>query len=93
MSDGLSKLEENLLLLLEKQEMYGAQLINSYAEAGKSLGPGSLYPTMDRLENQGFVTSQWGDESKGARRKYYQITQQGHEALKEEREFRARLGS
>ena len=43
----------------------------------------SLYTSLKRLESQGFVESYWGNESQGARRKYYHITTGGQKELAE----------
>jgi DNA-binding PadR family transcriptional regulator len=32
---------------------------------------------LKRLENDGFITSYWGDETQGGRRRYYHITPNG----------------
>ncbi|MDR1961123.1 MAG: PadR family transcriptional regulator [Gracilibacteraceae bacterium] len=36
-----------------------------------------------RLEKDGFITSYWGDEMQGARRKYYHITDKGRELYRQ----------
>lgn len=43
----------------------------------------TLYTTVRRLEKQGYVTSYWGEESAGARRRYYSITEKGRTYLKQ----------
>ena len=46
----------------------------------------TLYTTVRRLEKQGYATSYWGEESAGARRRYYSITDRGgriHERRRE----------
>ena len=37
----------------------------------------TLYTTFRRLEESGSITSYWGDENSGARRRYYSITPEG----------------
>ena len=39
----------------------------------------TLYTAFRRLEKQGYIRSYWGDESMGARRRYYSITGAGKE--------------
>lgn len=46
----------------------------------------SLYTALRRLEKGGFITSYWGDETLGGRRKYYRITQKGLERYLRDRE-------
>ena len=38
---------------------------------------GTLYTAFRRLEQAGYIRSYWGDESAGARRRYYAITEGG----------------
>lgn len=42
----------------------------------------TLYTAVRRLEKQGDATSYWGEQSAGARRRYYSITEQGREHLR-----------
>ena len=37
----------------------------------------TLYTAFRRLEGEGLITSYWGDEATGTRRRYYKITDQG----------------
>ncbi len=54
---------------------------------------GSLYTTIDRMEQKGFVTSRLGaagQERGGNRRKYFKLTGMGRQALQEyERSIRS----
>ena len=45
---------------------------------------GSLYPALDRLQRQGWVTSAWGETPKKRRARYYTITDSGRARLGEE---------
>ena len=40
----------------------------------------TLYTAFKRLEEAGYISSYWGDETTGARRKYYTITPLGRQA-------------
>ena len=40
----------------------------------------TLYTAFRRLESAGHISSYWGDETTGARRRYYSITDSGREA-------------
>ena len=40
----------------------------------------TLYTAFKRLEESGYISSYWGDETTGARRKYYTITPLGRQA-------------
>jgi PadR family transcriptional regulator PadR len=38
-----------------------------------------MYSSLKRLEKDVHITSYWGDESQGGRRRYYHITRSGRE--------------
>lgn len=42
---------------------------------------GSLYPALERLERQGWVTSKWMQSPTGRRARYYTITASGQKQL------------
>lgn len=42
----------------------------------------TMYSSLKRLEKDGQITSYWGDETQGSRRKYYCITQEGNKLYK-----------
>ncbi len=76
-----------VLKLLEKEEKYGYQIINELKEMSNSrflLKEGTLYPILYRLEDDKFVESKWSEAvGKKVPRKYYVITKEGREALRE----------
>jgi transcriptional regulator len=43
--------------------------------------PGSLFPALHRLEEQGWLTSVWGESENRRRAKYYRITAAGRRQL------------
>jgi PadR family transcriptional regulator, regulatory protein PadR len=49
---------------------------------------GSLYPALHRIEQQGWISSQWGLTETGRKAKYYRLTATGRKQLqKSEEEF------
>lgn len=61
---------------------YGYSLVQRLGERGFEIEPGTLYPMLRRLEEQGLLESLWDVE--GARpRKYYRQTEAGAEALRQ----------
>ncbi len=81
-------LEFIILLVLEKNECYGYELIKKI----KSLidieaSEGTVYPILNRLKNLGLVTSRWEHRETGVPRKYYSITDQGKKMLTEMKTF------
>ncbi len=53
--------------------------------------PGSLFPALHRLEQEGYVTAAWGPTDAGRRGKYYQLTAAGRKQLAAERRNWARI--
>lgn len=45
---------------------------------------GALYHALHRMEDRGWLTSDWGVSGKGRRAKYYALTKAGRNALAEE---------
>ena len=69
-----------ILKLLLKSDKYGyeiGKLISSASEGEFELKEASMYSSLKRLEKDGYIVSYWGDETQGARRKYYKITGDG----------------
>ena len=69
-----------ILRCLMDGDSYGYDLNSSISKkSGQQyeLKEATLYTTVRRLEKQGDVTSYWGNESAGARRRYYSITEEG----------------
>jgi transcriptional regulator len=61
-----------------------AQHIEKLSEAVLQVEQGSLYPALERLQRQGFVTSKWGVTPTGRRARYYTITASGRKQLGDE---------
>ena len=69
-----------ILKILKDGDNYGYEIMKAVSlESGDEyeLKEPSLYTSLKRLEKQGHITSYWGDESQGGRRKYYRITDSG----------------
>jgi transcriptional regulator len=49
-----------------------------------SINYGTLYPALVRLEQEGYVSSEWGTSDNNRRAKYYELTRAGHKRLAEE---------
>lgn len=76
-----------ILSLLHSKDMYGyklAKLVREKSEEQFELKEGTLYLSLKRLEKNKWIESYWGDEQgPGGRRKYYKITTQGENILKD----------
>jgi transcriptional regulator len=65
---------------------YGiAQRIQQISEDILQLNQGTLYPAMLRLEQRGWVRSDWGISDNKRRARFYSLTRAGRKQLDEER--------
>lgn len=53
--------------------------------------PGSLFPALHRMEEQGWLASSWGESENNRRAKYYQLTRKGRRQLQSEAERWGRI--
>jgi transcriptional regulator len=53
--------------------------------------PGSLFPALHRLEQEGFISGDWSTTPEGHRAKYYRITAAGQRQLATEKKNWARI--
>lgn len=83
-------IESIILSTLKEEELYGYDILKRIKDISKSsfeIKEGTLYVVLKRLENNGLVSSYWGDEqSGGGRRRYFRITNDGIEYLKHKKE-------
>jgi transcriptional regulator len=47
---------------------------------------GSLYPALHRMEQEGWIASEWGLSENNRRARFYRLTTQGRKQLRNERE-------
>ena len=88
-SDGLLPDTLDLLLLkaisLDRLHGYGVLLrIQQISGDAFNLRQGSLYPALERLEQQRLIKSEWGESKKGRPAKYYRLTLAGRRQLNAE---------
>ncbi len=75
-----------ILKLLLDGDKYGyeiSKLIQTNSRDGYELKEATMYSSLKRLEADGGITSYWGDETQGGRRRYYRITQRGKQVYSE----------
>lgn len=58
-----------------------AHAIEQTSENALEIEQGSLYPALHRLEDRGWVTSEWGVSENNRKAKYYRLTQKGRKEL------------
>jgi PadR family transcriptional regulator PadR len=80
----LGHIDTIILRLLRDGDSYGFELQSRILEmTGERYGikETTLYSNIKRLETAGFLDPYWGDETQGARRRYYRITKAGRKEL------------
>jgi PadR family transcriptional regulator PadR len=61
-----------------------ARRIEQITHGAFQVKPGSLFPALYRLEENGWLTAEWGDSESKRRAKYYRLTRSGRKQLKAE---------
>ena len=85
-----------ILNIIALEPMHGwaiAQRIKQISNDVLQVGQGSLYPALHKLEHQGWIESEWGESENNRRAKYYRLTREGRQALKEESAHWQRLST
>src|SRR4028118_610048 len=73
-----------VLKALQLESMHGwgiTERIQQWSQNVLSINQGSLYPSLYRLQRQGWITSEWGVTENGRRARYDQITPSGKKQL------------
>lgn len=60
-----------------------AQRIEQTSAGILSVNQGSLYPALFRLEEQGWISSEWGSSENNRQAKFYKLTRAGRRQLAE----------
>jgi PadR family transcriptional regulator PadR len=86
----------DLLILksLALQEMHGLGIAGRVAQITGGtfqVKPGSLFPALHRMEEEGWLTSTWGESENNRRAKYYRLTKAGRRQLETETERWGRI--
>ena len=77
-------LELLILKTLSRDSMHGygiAQRIHETVDDLLKIEDGSLYPALYRMEERGWVTSDWGVSENNRRAKFYKLTRAGRKQL------------
>ncbi len=83
-----------ILKTLAGEPMHGwgiSQRIQQVSKGVLLINQGSLYPALYRLEEKGWVGSEWGNSENNRQAKYYSLTKAGRKQLAEETETWERI--
>jgi PadR family transcriptional regulator, regulatory protein PadR len=86
----------DLLILksLATDEMHGlgiSRRIQQITQGTFVVKPGSLFPALHRMEDEGWISSFWGESENNRRAKYYRLTKPGRKQLEVETERWGRI--
>jgi DNA-binding PadR family transcriptional regulator len=76
----LAFIKIHILYHAEKEDVFGIGLMDELDRHGYEIGPGTLYPTLAKLERGGYLTCQ-ARTVDHKQRKYYRATQKGSALL------------
>lgn len=77
-------LEGCVLSVLLEEKTYGYELVQQLIQSGfTDLSAGTVYPLLQKLEKQGMIAGELLPSPDGPNRKYYSVTSDGQERLKE----------
>ncbi|MFZ0590964.1 MAG: PadR family transcriptional regulator [Bryobacteraceae bacterium] len=76
-----------ILKIIALEPMHGwaiAQRIRQMSNEVLQVGQGALYPSLHKLEQNGWISSEWAISENNRRAKYYTLTRAGRKALEQE---------
>jgi transcriptional regulator len=76
-----------ILRMLALHPMHGWAIAERLKQMSKDVlqvGPGSLYPALHKLEQEGWVEAEWSINKAKRRVKFYSITKEGRKRLQQE---------
>jgi len=78
-----------ILKFLADGDKYGyeiTKLAHEFSDRTYELKEATMYSSLKRLEHSGHITSYWGNETQGGRRRYYRITASGKKQYQENKQ-------
>src|SRR5882762_10688731 len=85
-----------VLKALQHEPMHGFGIsvrIRQMSDEVLQVEQGSLYPALYRLEDQGWISAEWGVSDNNRKARFYKLTAAGRKQLNAETENWARLSS
>src|SRR3954467_15947864 len=85
-----------IMRTIATEQLHGwaiAQRIQSLSKDVLQVNQGSLYPALQRLERQGWITADWGASENNRRARFYRLTAPGRRRLEAEMQDWERLSS
>ena len=76
-------LEFCTLLIIARGRVYAPEIVSKLKRANLIVVEGTLYPLLSRLRATGLLSHSWEESKSGPPRKYYELTESGHDTLEE----------
>jgi PadR family transcriptional regulator len=83
-----------ILTIVSREPMHGygiAQKLADHTRGTFQVNPGSLFPALYRLEQDGKLSSEWRSTENSRNAKYYRLTRAGRKQLAEEQKYWDRI--
>ena len=74
-------LEYCILHIISRGEVYASDMLDELTAARIIVVEGTLYPLLNRLARDGIMSYEWQESEQGPPRKYYWLTDNGHQLL------------
>ena len=87
-------LDMMILKALVLDQMHGlgiSRRIEQITQGTFQVKPGSLFPALHRMEEEGWITGNWGESENNRRARFYRLTKAGRRQLEKETERWSRI--
>ena len=76
-------LEYCILMVISRKEAYASDLLEVLRKADLFVVEGTVYPMLTRMKNNGLLDYRWEESPGGPPRKYFRLTEDGHQLLRQ----------
>lgn len=76
-------LEYCILMVISRKEAYASDLLEVLRKADLFVVEGTVYPLLTRMKNNGLLDYRWEESPGGPPRKYFRLTEDGHQLLRQ----------
>ena len=86
-------LEFVVLQIIAAEKVYVAEILQQLSSTEFATQEGTLYPLLSKMRREGLLDYEWKESDAGPPRKYYALTAQGREQLRETLEYWNKLNT
>ena len=80
-------LEFIVLQIIAAEKVYVAEILQQLSSTEFATQEGTLYPLLSKMRREGLLDYEWKESEAGPPRKYYALTAQGRDQLRETLEY------